>query len=292
MQLYFIDDSGTISPPTKLSQNHFVLGGLAVPEEQWHNLDRTFFQICKYFKVHGEIKWRFFGQKPGREDKENTLSHLSILDRDELRKNMLLSLTNHDSIKVIVAVVYMPTVYKQLTFSLPEEVYTLAYQSVIESFQYRLQDLSRETGSKIHGMIISDHRNPTQDFALRNSHNDILRSETTEGLRYPNLIENLFFAPSHHSVGIQFADLISGAIFRHFEHNDNRWYKLIESSIWKSATGQIEGHGLVKIPKKWKENDAESTESFNSIEPAIVTQSQRNHDHNSEANYSSSASHN
>lgn len=83
MQLYFIDDSGSISPPNKIRQAHFVLGGLVVPEEQWHSLERIFFEICKTFNVRGEIKWRFFGQRRG-EDKENTLSHLSIAERDEL----------------------------------------------------------------------------------------------------------------------------------------------------------------------------------------------------------------
>ncbi len=76
MQLIFIDDSGTISPKNKISQNHFVLGGLIIPDEQWHNLEKDFSHICKDFRITGEIKWRFFGQKQGREDKDNSLSHL------------------------------------------------------------------------------------------------------------------------------------------------------------------------------------------------------------------------
>ena len=37
--------------------------------------------------------------------------------------------------------------------------------------------------------------------------------------QFNNLIEGLFIAPSHLSVGIQFADLVAGAIFRKYEKN-------------------------------------------------------------------------
>ena len=103
MQLFFIDDSGSVPPQARLSNQHFVLGGLIIPEEKWHNLESEFFQICDNFKVNGEIKWRFFGQKIGREDKENTLSHLSILERDELRKILLSTAIKDPSIKIITS---------------------------------------------------------------------------------------------------------------------------------------------------------------------------------------------
>jgi hypothetical protein len=63
----------------------------------------------------------------------------------------------------------------------------------------------------------------------------------------------LFLEPSNQSVGIQLADLVAGAVWRKFERNDTAWYDLIEPSIRRSAGGSVDGHGIVKFPKKtWR----------------------------------------
>ena len=85
MYLFFIDDSGTISPSDKINQEYFVLGGLSIPEEYWHHLEKDFSSICQTFEIKGEVKWRFFGQKRGREDRDNSLLHLNLPERDLLR---------------------------------------------------------------------------------------------------------------------------------------------------------------------------------------------------------------
>jgi hypothetical protein len=279
MQLYFIDDSGTISSPNKIIQTHFVLGGLVIPEGQWHSLEREFFEIRKAFNVDGEIKWRLFGQRRGREEKENPLSHLSIAERDELRNTLLMALADHKSIKLIVGVIHLPSIYSSLQTKTPEYVHDLAYKSLITTYQSYLYQLSQITNSTVNGIIISDHRNPTQDVALRNLHMDILKSEDMEPPKFPNLIESLFLAPSHHSIGIQFADLISGAVFRYFEHKDDRWFRLLKHNFWKSP---IEQEDAFVMMGDWNENGAESMEPLDSTEPALMTQSQRTPDHISE----------
>ncbi len=272
MHIFSIDDSGTIPPPNKITQGHFILGGLSIPEEQWHNLERDFSQICKQFSINGEVKWRFFGQKIGREDKTNTLTHLSLLEKDQLRSKLLTSTTKYPSVKIIIGVVHLPTIYSMPTMRHPKDVYHHVYGLLTDRFSHHLQDLTQKTGSKIHGIMISDHRNPAQDQELRNSHIDLMNDHGTRKPKYENLIENLFLSPSHHSIGVQFADFIAGAAFRYIEHGDERWYNLIEPNILRDASGEINGHGLVKIPDVWKEKDAESREP---LEPALMTQSQR-----------------
>ena len=66
---------------------------------------------------------------------------------------------------------------------------------------------------------------------------------------FDNLIEGLFIAPSHLSVGVQFADLIAGAIFRKFEKDDDKYYNQIKESI-RNRNGNVFGYGIVKFPKK------------------------------------------
>ena len=57
-----------------------------------------------------------------------------------------------------------------------------------------------------------------------------------------HLIEGLFIAPSHFSTGIQFADLVAGAIFRKYEKNDNSFFNQIEKSV-------LIKDGIVELPK-------------------------------------------
>lgn len=272
MHIFSIDDSGTIHPSDKITQDHFILGGLSIPEEQWHNLERDFSQICNEYKIRGEVKWRFFGQKLGREDNTNTLLHLNLSDKDQLRFRLLSSITKYPSIKIIAGIVHLPTVYSLPFIKLPRDVYLYTYELLTDRFSRYLQDLTQKTGSKIHGIMISDHRNPSQDQELRNSQVNLMNHHGKRKAKYDNLIENLFLSPSHHSIGIQYADLIAGALFRYFVHSDRRWYSLIETNFLRSDMGEIEGNGLVKISGMQKENDAESREP---LEPALMTQSQR-----------------
>jgi hypothetical protein len=165
--------------------------------------------------------------------------------------------------------------YPHLT---PENVYSMAYKPLTERFQYCLQDLSRVSGTTFNGILVCDHRNPGQGKLLRNFHQDLLKSNRDITSKYSNLIETLFLAPSHQSIGLQFSDLVVGAILRFFEKRDEKWYRLIKKSIRRHPlSGKIDGYGLVKIPNEaWKENDAESRTD---LEPAILTQSQRKPDY-------------
>lgn len=280
MHLYFIDDSGTITPQSKMTQHYFVLGGLVVPEGRWRYLERTFFEICRTYNIRGEIKWRFFGQKPGREDKNNTLSHLSTPERDALRNTFLSALANDRSIKLIARVTHLPTIYSSLPGITSEEVHAMAYTDLISAYQSYLHRLSQVMHTTVNGIIISDHRNPLQDTALRNLHMEMLKSDQAETPKFPNLLEGLFFAPSHHSIGIQFADLVSGAVFRYYEHGDDRWYNLILEQFWNPSIQQDET--LAQIMGDGKEKDAESMEPLGPTEPTYLTQSQRNPDYSSE----------
>ncbi len=274
MHLFFIDDSGDPSGST----THFVLGGTVIPGDQWHRLNDSFSSACEKFKVQGEIKWRLFGKKPKPGDRENPLSHLSFEEKDELRKLLLESLVKFNSAKIIASVAHLPTIYSKYPQTTPEHIYSMAYKVLIERFQFYLQDLSRASGTTFNGILVCDHRNPGQDKLLRNFHQDLVKPNKHTTLRYSNLIETLFLAPSHQSIGLQFSDLVVGAILRFFESKDGRWYDLISKNIRRHPnSGKIDGYGLVRLPKEaWIENDAESRTN---LEPAILTQSQRNPDY-------------
>lgn len=70
----------------------------------------------------------------------------------------------------------------------------------------------------------------------------------THTSNYQNLIEGVFIAPSHLSVGIQFTDMVAGAVYRNFVRKDSRFFTLIENSFRKNLEGKIGGFGLVRWP--------------------------------------------
>ena len=45
MQIFFIDESGTVPPPNKKHSKYFVLGGLSIPENHWHEINNELKQI-------------------------------------------------------------------------------------------------------------------------------------------------------------------------------------------------------------------------------------------------------
>lgn len=128
-------------------------------------------------------------------------------------------------------------------------MYHATYKPVTERFQYYLQDLSRTVGRPEYGIIVADHRGAQEDKRLRSHHQKLIHSQGGGTSNYRNLIESLFLQPSNLSVGIQLADMVAGAVWRKFERNDERWYQRIEPSFRRGPNGQVDGYGLIKMPK-------------------------------------------
>jgi hypothetical protein len=246
MHLLFIDESGNPPPPGKAGPNNFVLGGVIIPEEIWPKLSADLKRLKKEYRVTGEIKWRYF--IAGNRKPENSLIHLEPTKRDELRLQLFQALARYKSVKIISVIADIQRAYADPTIRDDSGLYQRAYKMLTERFQYFLQDLERESGQRINGIIVCDHRNNHQDDRLRALHQKLVNSEGIFTSTYANLIEGLFVAPSHYSVGIQFSDLVAGAVYRKYESNDERFYELIKPLIRTSNAGKIEGFGIVRIP--------------------------------------------
>lgn len=143
---------------------------------------------------------------------------------------------------------HVAAAYKLNFVNTADDLYWYSYKSLTERFQYYLQDLERTVGQRVHGIIVCDHRAPKDDERLRALHHQLLASDKTTVSRYGNLIEGLFIAPSHLSVGVQFADMVAGAVFRRFKADDDRFFSQIEASFRRSPDGKLDGYGLVKLP--------------------------------------------
>jgi hypothetical protein len=130
-----------------------------------------------------------------------------------------------------------------------DDRYWYSYKQLTERFQYYLQDLERTVGQRVHGIIVCDHRAPKDDQRLRELHHQLLDAGSATVSACKNLIEGLFIAPSHLSVGVQFADMVAGAVYRRFSADDSRFFAQIENSFRRSPAGSLDGYGLVKFPK-------------------------------------------
>ncbi len=248
MQLLFIDESGTPPPPKNAEEvGYFVLGGVVVPEEVWVKLAADLKRIKQSYGINGELKWRYFA--PDRGGKLTSISHLDHASKEALRSDLYKALTAYRAVKIISVVTNAPAAYAKGYVDSPERMYWLAYKQLTERFQYYLQDLSRIIGHSVHGIVVCDNRGPKDDEKLRDLHATLMSGKADNISHYPNVIEGLFIAPSHLSVGIQFADLVAGAIFRRFKAQDERFYKQIAGSLRTSPSGSVEGYGIVKFPK-------------------------------------------
>ena len=248
MHILFVDESGT--PPSEekaASDPIFVLGGIVVPEEVWPKLRADLDAAKRRYGVSGEIKWRYFA--PNRGGKTHPLSHLSREDRDALREELLAAITRYKAIRVIASVVNTVDAYKRPQIDDVDDLYHEAFKQLSERFQYFLQDLERESGSPMKGMIVCDNRNNDQDNRLKEFHQTLLQGGRSTS-NYGNLIEGLFIAASHHSPGTQFADLVAGCIFRREARGDSRFFDQISDRVRRSPSGQMAGFGLIYIPKK------------------------------------------
>lgn len=247
MQILFLDESGTIVAENKQHSKYFAIGGVIIPEDYWHDIYKKLKEIKKIYKINSEIKWRFFS--PHNNDDNNGLKHLSFEDKNKVRNKLYEIISSYKSVKIVSVITDIEMAYQLPYIKDKDDLYWYSYKQVIERFQYHLQDLSRETGTTFNGLVIIDNRLSCDDNRLRNLHHNLLVAERDNYSNFNNLVEGLFIAPSHLSVGIQLADIVAGAIYRKYEKKDDVFFDKIKTSI-RNKNGVVEGYGIVKFPKK------------------------------------------
>ncbi len=252
MQILFVDESGTPPASDKIQNSPlFVLGGVIIPADYWHRVKADLDIIKKRYDIGNEIKWRYFAPN---HKKSNTLSNLPYEKKEQLRSDLFAVINKYKSVKIISVITDAGKAYALPYINSADDLYWFSYKQITERFQYYLQDISRISGQKINGIIVCDHRAPKEDKRLQELHSRLLQGHHGAYSKYEHLIEGVFIAPSHLSVGIQFADMVAGAVLRKFKNNDDRFYNQIKDTFRKSDKGVVDGYGIVRFPKE--KNDA------------------------------------
>ena len=246
MQLLFLDESGQITPKDKNHSKYFVIGGVSISENHWHELYKDLNEIKNKYEITSEIKWRYFS--PHNNEDINGLKHLTFEQKNEVRDKIYELIVNYPSIKIFSRIIDIKEAYELPNINDPDDLYWYGYKAVIEKFQDHLQNLSEESGLNINGVVIIDNRLPCNDDKLRNLH-----SKLDKEVQFKNLIEGLYIAPSHLSIGIQLADMVTGAIYRCYEQNDNKYFRQIQKSIAdKIAKQTVDIMGKMTMDKTFK----------------------------------------
>lgn len=246
-----MDESGHPPKPEKANPRpYFVIAGVIIHEAQWHGIadELKRLKAKPEFQVTGEIKWRFFG--PENSDPDNPVRHLTQEARDSFRKQFFEIITKRKSVKLIACVSHVTSAYEQRYVRTAEDLYHYTYKPVSERFQYFLQDISRVVGDQQLGLVVCDHRGKKQDDLLRDRHHQLMDDAEEFTSTYANYVETIFMTPSHLSVGIQFADMVAGAVGRRFNSDDENFFEPLTGSFRASPAGVIDGYGLVRFPRR------------------------------------------
>lgn len=240
MHMCFIDESGT--PPSKPNPNqpYFTLGAVVVAESDWRKLAADVRGFCTSNRLKGELKWRYFSP-------HNTCSANPMGDRSPVeRKSLSLALAGlvaKSNVTIIACVTDISAAFRYASVTNQQELYHFAYKPLTERFQYFLQDQDS------FGILVADHRGKSDDRLFRAHHDQLTSrtSRTTSG--YSRFIEGLFLQDSCHSIGIQLADFVAGAIHRAYSTEDNELATIIKPRIRCKPDGNIQGHGIVHHPR-------------------------------------------
>lgn len=247
MHLCFVDESGTPAKPGQEKPRYFVFGGLVIPEERWKHIREQLTGLKARLKYHGEVKWRYFS--PENNDHNNPMREWNREQRNYFRDCMFRIVARDRSLRIIVGVSDAPLAYGLGNVNRQEDIYFHTYKVLTERFQYFLQDLTRESGHYTSGIIVADHRNGPEDRNMRMRHERLVRESRMYTSTYENFVESIFLCPSHMSVGIQFADMVAGAMWRFHEHGDSRWFDVIKPTFRTDRAGTIDGYGVARFPK-------------------------------------------
>lgn len=240
MYLLFVDESG------KPDERTFAVGGVAVRADEWGLLrDRWLAALDAHVWPHEkEIKWH---------------SIRTGIIPPALADELYAALS--DSPITCFVVILKPLAAKQRRpdlFATPEDTYAQALMWLAERYQRFLAH------HDTYGAIVIDSRQDDMDQRLRKFF-ERLQRDGTPYLKLERIVDALLLGPSHHSIGLQTADLIVGSTLaaQRSLGDASRWHKQLRSRFARHPdTGALDGVGLVTYPRQASMEDPPPAKLF------------------------------
>ena len=224
----FLDESGQLS-----ERRFFALGGVALADTDWHGL-RELWQAtlaAHAWPAEREVKWH--GIRTGEVPPRLADGVVDAIARSPVR------------CYVTLLDIELGTRDAPEFFATDEDAYATGLMFLAERFQLLLQAADDV------GLIVVDSRFRDDDTRLRRFFADLTKDGTPYS-RLDRIVEGLFLGPSHHSIGLQCADLVC-AITAAAERGNGqaRGYlrTLLPRFATHPATGALDGVGIKRFPE-------------------------------------------
>ena len=230
VHLLFVDESG------QPGERAFAVGGVVVEAGGWGVLrDRWHGALARHgWPLDKEVKWH--GTRTGEVPPAIADAVFEALVGAPI---------------TCYAVLLRPLAGRQSHpgfFASDEDTYATALMFLAERYQ---RFLSRVDST---GVIILDSRRPEVDERTRRFF-ERLKREGTPYVELDRIVDSLLLGPSHHSIGLQAADLVIASTLaaRRGQGDASRWHKaLLPSFARHPDTGVLGGVGLVEFPARAK----------------------------------------
>ena len=186
MHLLFLDESGQLE-----QRGLFALGGIAVRDTDWPDLKRAWHETLRAhsWPLDREVKWH--GIRKGEVP-------------PALADAIFATLASAPFTAYVALLDYEAGKEWPQFFGTPEATYGTGLMFLAERFHHLLR------ANDDVGMIVVDSRFREDDARLRRFFSD-LTQDATPYTRLERIVEGLFLAASHYSIGLQCADLVVAA---------------------------------------------------------------------------------
>ena len=216
MHLLYLDDAGSVGNP---NDKHFILAGIAVFERQAHWLDAELEKLAASLGYSNPANIEFHGSQilsgRGLWRREPTVERRSIIRRGLETARALLG-----DWRLFGAVV-------DKRERSPEDPIEYAFEQLCNRFDRFLQRLHHQ-GDSQRGLIVLDKS--TRETRLQS----LAAEFKTAGHRWGvtrNLADVPFFVDSKATRLIQYADLVSYALWRKFEKQDDEFFDAVSDAF-------------------------------------------------------------
>ena len=228
MYILYADDAGSVG---NHSERHFILAGVALFERHIDHLARALDKLAVSTGLEDPLTLEFHGNQllPG------TKRWRPIRGRDQRADLMRSALATTSALRGKWALVGI--VVNKAAVS-PRDPVEFAFEQLCSRFDYFLQRQTRD-GKADRGLIILDRS--TQETRLQDLALTFRRDGHSWG-KLRNIVDVPFFVDSRATRAIQYADLVTYALWQKFERGDATFYDAIRDQF--DATGGIV-HGLL-----------------------------------------------
>ncbi len=233
MYFIYVDESG--DPGFRGGTNYYVLLGVAVAEEQVNALARQMDDIVGRHLGQSGIELHFRKLVRGHAP----FDRLSEQNRWRLVDDIFAAIGSSD-VTLFASVIDKRKHQDRYTF--PERPDILALELLVERFDIFLGRRNQL------GCVVYDSRGKAVDDELRNFFSD-WRYSGTSARKLRNIIETIFFAPSHATRLLQVADFCAHATFLHYERGNSQRFNQIEGRFDRNPqTNNVKGYGIKEWP--------------------------------------------